>query len=314
MRLPCTRHLVPFSAILLFGMGVSAARAQETAAAPADGPLLSAPTHTIDFEVATFRPSPPDHGAPKLTFPPGGDGFSSQNRPMHDLIRYAFAQKRGGAYRISGQPSWVDDDLYDVQAKVAPEDIPEWQKLNPQGQKVALQQFLVQYLKLKFHQDTAAYPYYALRIAKGGPKMKESSPGDSFTTPDGHTVTGVALLWTGPGEITGQNVRMERLADQLSGHADRGVLNETGLTGSYDFVLRFNSAPNPNNPDGPELPFLAQPPDAATLSIISAVKQLGLEIVSTKGPMEGMVIDHIERPPSDETPAFRTGSGVEVLL
>src|ERR1017187_6249434 len=105
------------------------------------------------------KSGPLHHGLLGLT----ADGFTMQNRAFHDLIRFAFAKGRGGAYRISGQPSWVDNDLYDIQAKVAPEDIAEWQKLNGVGQKVALQGFLIEYLKLKFHSDPTPLPVLCSR-------------------------------------------------------------------------------------------------------------------------------------------------------
>jgi len=266
---------------------------------PPAAALLSPPTKPIEFDVATFKINKSGGVMPYLTIPVGGDGFTAQNRPFHDIIRYAFAKGRGGAYQISGQPSWVDDDRYDIQAKVAVEDLPEWQKLNAVGQKVALQGFLIEYLKLKFHPDPTPHPYYALVVGKNGPKLKESKPDDSFKTPDGHTVTGTALALTGPFELTAQNCTLERFADLLTGYANRGVLDKTGLPGAYNFVLHFDPIPDPRVPDGQGVPIFAASPDAVTPVIISAVKELGLQIVPATGPMDGMVIDHIERPPDN---------------
>jgi bla regulator protein blaR1 len=265
---------------------------------PADPPspalkasLLSAPTKPIEFDVATFRLSKPGNTDRKLGFT--GDAFAMQNRPFHDLIRFAFAKGRGGAYRISG-PSWVDQDLYDIQAKVAPEDIAEWQKLNGVGQKIALQGFLIEYLKLKFHQDPTPYPFYALVVDKNGLKMPLYKPGDSFKTPDGQTLsTKGVLVWVSGSEMIGLDCTTERLVDQLSGHADRGVIDQTGLMPKgYSFTLQFDDAP-----DGTS--FQAMHPEDATASIRVAIKQLGLELKSTTGPIDSMVIDHIERPPDN---------------
>jgi uncharacterized protein (TIGR03435 family) len=267
----------------------------QAAAAPA--PMLSAPTKPIDFDIAVFKLN--KSGDNDRTLGLTADGFTMQNRAFHDLIRFAFAKGRGGAYRISGQPSWVDNDLYDIQAKVAPEDIAEWQKLNGVGQKVALQGFLIEYLKLKFHSDPTPYPYYALVVAKNGLKMTPYKPGDTFKTPDGHTISAKGLLmWVSASEVIGQGCTTERLVDQLSGHADRGVIDQTGLMPrGYDFTLQFDDAPDPNG--GPGILFQAMSPGDATASIRSDVKQLGLELKPTTGPMDGMVIDHIERPPTD---------------
>jgi uncharacterized protein (TIGR03435 family) len=253
--------------------------------------LLSAPTKPIEFDIATFRRSRPGDGERKLGLT--GDSFTMENRPFHDLIRFAFAKGRGGAYRITG-PAWVDTDPYDIEAKVAPEDIAEWQRLNGVGQKVALQGFLIEYLKLKFHQDPTPYPFYALVVAKSGLKMPLYQPGDSFKTPDGQTLsTRGVLVWVSGNEMIGLDCRTERLVDQLSGRADLGVIDQTGLMpNGYSFKLQFD-----DGPDG--TPFRALHPDDATAAIRVALKQLGLELKSTTGPIDSMVIDHIERPPEN---------------
>jgi uncharacterized protein (TIGR03435 family) len=235
---------------------------------------------------------------PYLQIPVGGDGFVAQNRPIHDLIRYAFAKGRGASFRISGQPSWVDDDRYDMQAKVAVEDLPEWKRLDGGGQKLVIQAFLIEYLKLKFHPDPTPYPYYALVVAKDGPKFKAAKPGASFKGPGGRTVTGRSVVFSGPNEVTVQDAPVGQFADFLSPRADRPVLDKTGLDGPYDFVVQFDEAvdSNPNMPPGLVRPFFSLPPETATPLMFTAVKRLGLQLVPTKGPIDAIVIDHIERP------------------
>ena len=260
--------------------------------------LLSAPTKPIDFDVAVIRRSG-DKSVTSLDITP--DGFFMGARPFHDLIRYAFAKGRGGAYRISGQPSWVDTDLYDIQAKVAPEDIAEWQRLNAVGQKVALQGFLLKYLKLKYHPDTAPYPYYALVVGKTGLKIPLYKPGDSFKSRDGRTISDRnVLLWVGPNELICQDCTIKRLAEELSGRGDRGILDETGLTSTdYNIDLRFDVLPDPDRPDGPGVPFRRLSQKDASAVLLTSAKHLGLELRPATGPMDGMVIDHIDRPPEN---------------
>jgi uncharacterized protein (TIGR03435 family) len=267
-------------------------------ASPAKVGLLSEPTRPIDFDVAVFRRSG-DKSVRTLDITP--DGFLMGARPFHDLIRYAFAKGRGGAYRISGQPSWMETDLYDIQAKVAPEDIAEWQRLNALGQKVALQGFIAQYLKLKYHSDPAPYPYYALVVAKGGPKIPLYKNGDSFKSRDGRIISDRnILLWVGPNELICQDCTIKRLAEELSGHGDRGILDQTGLTSpDYNIDLRFDILPDPSNPDRRGVPFRRLSQKDASAVLLSSVKHLGLELRPATGPMDGMVIDHIERPPEN---------------
>jgi uncharacterized protein (TIGR03435 family) len=92
---------------------------------------------------------------------------------------------------------------------------------------------------------------------------------------------------------------MERLTDMLTGHTDHPVLDKTGLGNYYNFTIHFDGAANPDNPAAPETPFMGLRPDLATISVLSSIKELGLELKPAKGPMDGMVIDHIERPDED---------------
>jgi uncharacterized protein (TIGR03435 family) len=262
-------------------------------------PIDPASIPPIEFDVATFKLNKSGDYEMGLSIPVGGDGLTARNRPIHDLIRYAFAKGRGGTYRISGQPSWVDEDRYDIQAKIAPEDLAAWKKLDAGQQKIVLQRFLIETLKLKFHPDETQYPFYALVIAKGGPKLKEVHQGDPLKGPDGKDVPPRTILWTSPSDLIAYACELERLADQLTGHTDRPVRNTSDLHGYYNFSLHFDGAPNSSDPNAPEVPFLRLRPDQATPSVLSAVKEIGLEMKPAKAPLDAMVIDHIERPPEN---------------
>ncbi|MGD0798067.1 MAG: TIGR03435 family protein [Acidobacteriaceae bacterium] len=263
-------------------------------------PSALQPHRHITFDVAVFKPTTT---APKsLVFPPGGDGFISTNRPIRDLIRYVYASPNvGTSFHFAGQPPWVDNDHYDIQAKVAPEDLAAWQKLDIDGQKAALADFLADWLKLKFHTDTRLYPFYALLVGKDGPKMQTYKPTDSFKTWDGRTVTGTALLWTSYNEVTAQGATMAQLCESLSAHADRIVLDHTGLTGKYNFKLQisFDQSPEVGLPDASNRPYYEIPFEYTAPSIFSSIRTLGLRLKPTKGPVDGLVIDHIQRPPEN---------------
>jgi uncharacterized protein (TIGR03435 family) len=253
----------------------------------------------IDFDVATFKLNKTGGVMPYIQIPADGDGFTAQNRPIHDLIRYGFSRGRGGTYRISGQPAWVDEDRYDIQAKVAPEELAKWKALSPIGKRLAFQGFLIEYLKLQYHQDESDRPYYALVVARNGPKMQVAHANEAYKDPRGQPVAHRTLLWISPSDVIGFGCEMERFADELTSHTDRPVLDKTGLRDYYNFTIHFDGAPNPDNPAAPEIPFLGLRPDLATPSVLSSIKELGLEIKPAKGPLDGMVIDHIERPPEN---------------
>jgi len=282
-----------FPAFLLAALLAPIAVAQNvTAGIPANG---------IEFDVASFKLNLTDGILHGFSIPAGGDGFTSRNRPIRDLIRYAFGRPdNGGSFHISGEPEWVDKDNYDVQAKVAPGDLSAWEKLNLTGQKLALQHFLAVYLKLKYHQDPSSYPYYALVVSKNGAKLKEYTPGETFRTPEGVLTTSTGVChFISSFEVTGQACAMDHLASLLSNHTDRPILNKTGLAATYSFELHFDGASDPRmNSEhlfGPE----ALPPQVATDSIRLALRQLGLELVPANGPLDGIVIDHVERPPEN---------------
>jgi uncharacterized protein (TIGR03435 family) len=263
-------------------------------------PSALQPHRHIAFDVALFRPTTT---APKgLNFPPNGDGFFSTNRPIRDLIRYVYASPNvGTSFHFSGEPAWVDIDRYDIQAKVAPEDLAAWQKLDIDGQKAALGDFLADWLKLRFHIDTRLYPFYALTLDKRGPKMQLYKPTDTFKTWDGRTITGSTLLWTSYNEVTAQGTTMAQLCESLSAHADRIVLDRTGLTGRYNFKLQisFDQSPSTNTPDASGRQYFEIPFEYTAPSIFSAIRTLGLRLKPAKGPVEGLIIDHIERPPEN---------------
>ena len=113
-------------------------------------------------------------------------------------------------------------------------------------------------------------PVYGLVVAKGGPKL------DASTANTGSITRG--------GQFVCSHSSMDDLASLLSSAMDRMVIDQTQLTGSYKFTLRWN--PDESLNQNPDLP-----------SIFTAIQeQLGLKLVPTKGPVEMLIIDHVESP------------------
>ncbi len=116
---------------------------------------------------------------------------------------------------------------------------------------------------------------YSLTVAKGGPKMKEH-------TGEGRPGIGMSI-GAGKVEVQGTNARMARLAEYLSSQAGRPVVDHTGLTGQYDFVVAWTS-------------------DDANegASVFTALQeQLGLKVEAMKGPIETIVVDEAQKPSSN---------------
>lgn len=267
-----------------------------TCAAPAPA---NDPTHGITFAAVSIRPIEPKGG--HLTDPPNGDGITIENYNLDDIIRWDF--NLGFAWRddqLQGTPKWFTTDDFVIQAKVADSDVAAWQKLDDAARRLVFRKVLVERFKLACHFVDVDQPVYNLVIAKGGPKMKEATPDDikRFTgqfciLPDYFGVK-VCLLGK-PGSEPGSDglgflgITMKTFADQYLTHdTGRTVLDKTGLTAAYTFIL-VQSATSPNDSDSASEP--------AGPSLFTALpEQLGLKLEPARGPVPILVIDHLERP------------------
>jgi uncharacterized protein (TIGR03435 family) len=113
-----------------------------------------------------------------------------------------------------------------------------------------------------------------------------------------NTIVGVPPSVPGLSRFGGRNVTIGYMADMFSQIVDLGrpMIDATGLTGTFDFVVEFKPESHPN-PQGPTQPGANAATDPDGPSFEQAVRdQLGLKLESRKSPMEVMVVDHVERP------------------
>jgi uncharacterized protein (TIGR03435 family) len=248
------------------------------------------------FDVVSVKLNKSDSGMMRIMIKP--DGYSATNVSLMMLIEGAFGIRED---QISGVPSWGDSARYDVDAKVAGADVDTLKKLSPKQRRAMLQPVLADRFKLKAHTEIKQLPVYELVIAKSGSKLKESTPGDvpvnGIKGPDG--VVHGGMMSMGPGKLTGQELPIASLTDMLSQQLEHTVIDKTGLAGKYDFTLQWaeeSSDQMLNGADGGQQ--RAEPaPDASGPSIFTALQeQLGLRLQSTKGPVETLVVDHVEMP------------------
>lgn len=173
---------------------------------------------------------------------------------------------------ISGGPSWMNTDRFDIEAVAAGEATPAKAQL-----KLMLQSLLTERFKLKVHRETRVMPMYALVVGKGGPKLTKSAPdAEPSLTSSGTRSTQLTVVKGG----------MDQLATQLSSSpgVDRPVIDKTGLTGSYDYKLRWTFEVGTTTSD------------SDSVSIFTALQQLGLKLETQKAPFEVLVVDHAEKP------------------
>lgn len=258
--------------------------------APILAQIQDAPADLPKYDVATVKPSKSVDRV-MLMFKP--DGVSMTGVPVQMMLRAALGIEDD---RILGAPGWVKSDHYDIEAKVAPEDAPKLDKLKRDQRMSMLLPFLADRFGLKFHHETRQLPVYELVIARGGLKMKESKPDN----PSGGAQPRHMTMINGRGNVEGQGSTTDSLAHVLSTQVGRTVLDKTGLTGMYDYSLNWtpDDAPPPmaGGPAGGP-PNSAPPPDAGGPSLFTALQeQLGLKLESEKGPVDVIVIDHIDKP------------------
>jgi uncharacterized protein (TIGR03435 family) len=244
-----------------------------------------------------------------------------RNQPVEFLIKLAYGQDLGEfGFRmlrdkqLVGGPDWMYGHLsgydgYDVDAKVEDSLAAKLAKLRCgsffggtceyRGQMLLmLQSLLAERFKLKVRRDIKQLPVYALVVAKGGPKFLHAK----FETSDDPAHRADPTLPRPAGPPCPTDMRcwhnygsMALVVDILSWMSDIGrpVLDRTGLEGGYYLELqyapqRLTAAASTDN---------APPPGPVGPSIFTALeRQLGLKLKPTKGPVESIVIEHIERP------------------
>jgi uncharacterized protein (TIGR03435 family) len=265
----------------------------------------SAMPATASFEVASIKPNHSGDRRFFVSWQPGR--FNATGMTLKFLITMAYDVKD---FQVSGGPGWVNTDRYDIDAKEPDSIAQELDKL-PREQRGALADSMLQSLladrfQLKLTHGTKDMPAYALVVAKSGPKLQAAKPGD--TQPDAPSGPGGhphgPMMRMGRGEINGQGVPLAFLANVLSQQLGRQVLDQTGLKGNYDLMLKWTpeqgegmmmAGPGPGGggppPDG------APPPEASGPSVFTALQeQLGLKLEPTKAPADVLTIDHVERP------------------
>jgi uncharacterized protein (TIGR03435 family) len=244
------------------------------------------------FEVATIKPN--KDAGPGLRFQLSPTGFKATHASLGNLIMFAYAMKSDTQF--IGAPAWSSSEFFDVEAKATEADVKSAKPLPMDTQmnnlRLKLQTLIADRFQLKAHFETRDLPVYALVVAKGGIKMKEVQldpmpPPGTRPPPGAHLPQ---LRPTGPNQITASAWPIGEMTNWLS-HLDeisgRVVVDETGLTGHYDWVLNGIALS----------PAAAANPDEPTISIFQALPdQLGLRLEPRKAPLEVMVIDHVEEP------------------
>ena len=218
-----------------------------------------------------------------------GNRFTEDVASLADLIMDAYRVRR---YQVSGLPDWGDSghDVYDIAAKFADDDTPTIAKA-----RRMLQTLLADRFQLKFHHDTKELPVYALVTGKGAPKLTQhpEGPCEKFSNsgpPPNDPAIAFITSW-------------DHVPEMLTMFAGRPVLDKTGFAGHYCtldgqealFALDMRQLVGGRGRGGaPEAAALDADSGATIFS--EGQRKWGLKLESQKGPVDILVIDHVERP------------------
>ena len=241
----------------------------------------------VTFEVAAVRSARGSGGEQAFS---GGPGTASPGRitytncSLQTLLLIAYGVPPN---RLSG-PGWLRTEMFDIVAKV-----PEG--ATPDQVPPMLQNLLIERFKLALHREPKEAEGYALVVAKNGPaaKLKEPAIAKSELDKDGFPklAPGVRSAYTlkadrSAARVVARQLIMAEVAKLFrtpAGGVD--VVDKTGLTGAYDFTLYFAPGGTIEDPSGN---FRA-----------TVERELGLRLEKAKVPVDVLVIDHIEKVPTE---------------
>jgi uncharacterized protein (TIGR03435 family) len=256
----------------------------------AAGGLRGQAANPTPFEVASIRPNS-DNGPQRFSLFPQ---FTARNATLSDLFLLAYDVK---GFQVTGGPGWMNSDRYDISAKMADTPVPGRDAMMLQRRR--LQLLLQDRFKLAVHHETRELPVYELTVLKGGPKLtaptcteidsKNTGPAPGKTVMD---YCGSSGFFKGRFEATAATIG--DLVKALANLLGRTVVDKTGIKGTFHVVLTFAT-------DDSTIRFAGAPADTdaddAPPDIFTAVQeQLGLKLKSSKGPVDVIVIDHVEKP------------------
>lgn len=267
----------------------------------------SFPAPVAEFEVASVKPTAvtAEGGyqfalGTKIQVLPGGR-VNAQST-MHGLIRWVWGLND---VMVFGLPPYADTDMWDIVAK-SPDEVSDIDMLSRM-----LQTLLTTRFQLKFHMEERPVMAYTLIAAK--PKLKQADPAERTGCKEGPaTPTKNDPRNANPllGRLlTCSNTSMSQLAYLLfhgmaSGYVKSPVTDATGLEGGWDFTLSFSAPEQIPGGDpggnGAGIRAAAASDPNGTVSLPDAMeKQIGVRMELQKRPVEVLVIDHVERKPTE---------------
>jgi uncharacterized protein (TIGR03435 family) len=243
-----------------------------------DGPVTlppMSPNANPAFEVATIKPSSPDEKGSRYGL--RTRQFVANNKTVEQLVEFAY-QVHDHRW-ISGGPSWIDESKFDIAGEPDTEGLPSIDQY-----WLMLKKLLASRFQLRTHVVQQTFPVYALSRDEKAPKLPHSDP--EFDTGNIY----VKDLVGGQTAAHFVGLSMPMFADMLMNFIeDRQIVDETGLTGHFEFTMRAPTSDLHGDP-------LSGPADDRADVFRRALQPLGFKLVPKKEPLDVVVIDHLEKP------------------
>ncbi len=234
------------------------------------------------FEVASIRQNLSSEPRWRMNFTP--DGVTATDVTLQYAMREAYGVYDDQLW--SGGPAWLTERRFDINAKF---DVSAFKNPTLEQRRAMLQRLLADRCKLAVHHEPKKFPLYALVIAKQASKLQESKPEAAIRSSIYGQMCSIAHASAGHLEMKGCS--LSALASHLTGATrvdlGRTIVDQTGLTSHYDIDLSWTPDRTPGS----------NTPDSGGPSIFTALEeQLGLKLKAIAGPLDTIVIDHVEMP------------------
>lgn len=262
----------------------------------APSPAAAAYVPTMTFDVASVRESKPNPDGwitVRGVFTPHTSMVRLENNSVMNLVLWAYPVD---GHQIEGIPRAMARSTFDIEAKADPETDAKLAKLDEEQQRLEqnhmMQVLLEERFKLKVHWETRDAPTFDLVVAKRGKLVSTGAPPSAEELSAFGTRAIPPLYQHGSSmhgfEYTAHGATTEDIAKMLTGQFGHSVTDKTGLTGKYDFDLKTYQTRVSDRKDDESNPW---PPLETAIQ-----DQLGLKLVTSHGPVQVLVIDHIELP------------------
>ncbi|MES2393546.1 MAG: TIGR03435 family protein [Acidobacteriota bacterium] len=271
--------------VLSCGMACPVLCAQAPAAPQTASAAGAAKAELPAYDVVTIKRDKSASGMVRVSI--NENVFEASNVSLKMLLAQAFDVHQD---EIFGLPDWAEGARFDIMAKTLNADTAALEKLSRKERSAMMRAVLEDRFKIKTHMETKTLPVYNLVVGKGGSKLEKFVDSDAPDKETGHKGGGWMRMSGTSLQATG--IEVSGLANSLTDRLHRKVIDKTGLTGQFNFKLDWTpDASTAGDHDGP---------GDREAGIFSAVEeQLGLKLEAAKGPVDTLVVDHVEMPSED---------------